>query len=128
MFDARANERRRQQILAELATLRAIRRGSVTDQTIHVRGRDGRPHPCGPYPLYTFKEGNRTTSKRLPDAEAAATCRQQIEAGRRFRDLVRELMQLGEAYCEGADADLAQKKRPRPISRSSSKPRSSSGR
>lgn len=92
-------DQRRRDILAELAGLDRIRRGSVTEQYVEAEGRQGRTYRRGPYPLYSFKTKGRTVSRRIR-AEQAASYRQQIAAGRRFQELVHELMELGEALCE----------------------------
>ncbi len=92
-------EQRRRDILAELAGLARIRRGSVTEQYVEAAGRRGRALRRGPYPLYSFKTRGRTVSRRIR-AEQAAVYREQIAAGRRFQELAHELMELGEALCE----------------------------
>jgi len=118
-------EQRRQDILAELVGLARIRRGSVTEQYVEATGRRGRPLRRGPYPLYTFKTGGRTVSRRIR-AEATAAYREQIAAGRRFQALTRELMELGETLC---DQDLradAVKKTPNACLSGNSKPTGSS--
>ncbi len=92
-------DQRRREILAELAGLTRIRRGSVTDQYVEAAGRRGRALRRGPYPLYSFKTRGRTVSRRI-QAEQAVVYRDQIAAGRRFQELTHELMELGEALCE----------------------------
>ena len=92
-------DQRRRDILAELAGLDRMRRGSVTEQYVEAAGRGGRTHRRGPYPLYSFKRRGRTVSRRIR-AEQAAAYREQIAAGRRFQELTHELMELGEALCE----------------------------
>ena len=92
-------DQRRREILAELAGLARIRRGSVTEQYVEATGRRGRTVRRGPYPLYSFKTKGRTVSRRIR-AEQSAVYREQIAAGRRFQELTRELMELGEALCE----------------------------
>lgn len=90
-------EERRTQILQELAQLRSIRRGTVTEQCVEVVGKDGRRYKRGPYPIYTFKEKGKTMSRRLSNSDEVKAVRQQIKAGRRFQELTRELMCLGES-------------------------------
>jgi hypothetical protein len=92
-------DQRRREILAELAGLARIRRGSVTEQYVETAGRRGRTLRRGPYPLYSFKAKGRTVSRRIR-AEQTAVYREQIAAGRRFQELTHELMELGEALCE----------------------------
>ena len=92
-------DQRRRDILAELAGLDRIRRGSVTEQYVEASGQRGRTLRRGPYPLYSFKTRGRTVSRRIR-AEQATVYREQIAAGRRFQELTHELMELGEALCE----------------------------
>ncbi len=104
-------DQRRREILAELAGLTRIRRGSVTDQYVEAAGRRGRTLRRGPYPLYSFKTRGRTVSRRIR-AEQADVYREQIVAGRRFQELTHELMELGEALCEQDLRVDAEKKTP----------------
>lgn len=104
-------EQRRREILAELAGLDRIRRGSVTEQYVETTGRRGRTLRRGPYPLYSFKTRGRTVSRRIR-AEQASAYRAQIAAGRRFQELAHELMELGEALCEQDLRANAEKKTP----------------
>jgi len=106
-----AIQRRRREILAELAGLEQVRRGSVTEQFVEGRSRGGRPWR-GPYPIFTCKAGGKTVSRRLK-GEEAERLRQQVEGGHRFQKLVRELMELGEALCENTRRDDAVKKTPK---------------
>jgi hypothetical protein len=102
---------RREEILREVAGLEFIRRGSVTEQVLHPRGRNGRQYTCGPYPLYSFKRKGRTLSRRLSAAESGRI-RTEVEAGHRFQDLMQELMELGEAACGLGETRNAEKKTP----------------
>lgn len=111
MHAAHGIEQRRRAILTELAGLERIRRGSVTEQYVEATGRHGRGLRRGPYPLYSFKAGGRTVSRRIR-TEQAVVYREQIAAGRRFQELMHELMELGEALCERDLQAVAEKKTP----------------
>jgi hypothetical protein len=111
MITALGIDQRRREILAELAGLTRIRRGSVTEQYVETAERRGRVLRRGPYPLYSFKSKGRTVSRRLR-GEQAAVYRDQIAAGRRFQELTHELMELGEALCEQDLQIYAVKKTP----------------
>lgn len=113
----------RQAILAELARLGPMRRGSVTDQYVETTGADGQPRRRGPYPVYTVKKDGRTVSRRLNRPELVATYRAHIARGRRFQELVDELMRLGEALSDQALSGTAQKKTPKPRSKPVLKPK-----
>ena len=119
-------QQQRQQILEEMAHLEQVRRGSLTEQMVESVGSDGRPHRRGPYPLYTFKEGGRTVSRRVTTPEQIPLYRQQIEQGRRFQELTAQLLHLGEALSDQAVQSAAEKKTSKPKSKNNSKPAGSS--
>ena len=106
-------QQRRRQLLDELAQLEQIRRGSLTEQFVEATGRDGRRYQRGPYPLYTFKSGGKTISRRLSGTEQVRRYRDQVQAGHRFQELTRELMELGETLCDQVLQSDAEKKTPR---------------
>lgn len=58
----------RREILARIALIEEMRRGSVTRQFLKVR-RKGQPEPIltGSYALYTFKHRGRTVGRKLHD-------------------------------------------------------------
>ena len=91
---------RRQAVLAELAGLEEIRRGSISQQYVETVRPDGSRSRRGPYPLYTFKEHNRTISRRLASTDEVERYRGQIRGFRRFEELVGELMRLGEGLSD----------------------------
>lgn len=103
--------RRRRAVLDELGRLDSIRRGSVVEQYLTSTTRDGRRAKRGPYALYSLKRKGRTVSRRLRPGEVD-TFREQIAAGRRFQELVHELMELGEALSDQAVLDGVEKKTP----------------
>ena len=105
-------QRRRSEILTELAGLDRMRRGSVTEQFVEAAGRDGRHRRRGPYPLYTFKAGGKTVSRRIR-GEDVAKYREQVHASHRFQELTHELMALGEALCDQVLRSDAVKKTPK---------------
>jgi len=119
-------QQQRQQILAEVAQLEQVRRGSLTEQMVETVGSDGRRHQRGPYPLYTFKERGQTVSRRLKDPAQVSLYRQQIQQGRRFQELTGQLLRLGEALSDQAVQSAGQKKTSKPKSKGNSKPAASS--
>jgi cell division protein YceG involved in septum cleavage len=102
---------RRRAILDELKGMERIRRGSVVEQYLTSTTRDGRRAKRGPYALYTLKRKGRTVSRRLRPG-VVAVFREQIAAGRRFQDLVHELMELGEVLSDQTVQDAVEKKTP----------------
>jgi len=87
-------------ILAELAKLGPMRKGSLSEQYVDAVGRDGTKRRRGPYTLYTFKEKGRTVSRRLRGAEQVARYREQIAAFRRFQELTGELARVGQRLAD----------------------------
>jgi hypothetical protein len=105
-------EQQRQGLLRQLADLRELRRGSLTEQFLTVKHADGSSVKRGPYPLLTRKEASKTVSVRLTDPALVALYRQQIQALRQFEGVVDQLVRLGEQLGDLAVAEIAQKKTP----------------
>lgn len=80
-------EERRKRILNEMREIRAMRKGSVTQQLLKVTHK-GKKQPVmrGPYWLYTRKEKGKTVGKRLPP-EITERYREEVEAYHRFQIL-----------------------------------------
>jgi hypothetical protein len=102
----------RRSILAELSSLERMRRGSVIEQFLEAKNKQGQTVRRGPYPLYTYKEHGQTVSRRLQSPQEVQTYRQEIAAFRRFEELTAELRRVGEALCQVAE-DPPEKKRRR---------------
>jgi hypothetical protein len=107
-----ALEIQRKSLLAQLAQLQQIRRGSLSEQFLMVKRKDGSRIQRGPYPLLTRKEGTKTISQRLCDPVVCALYRQQIQAMRQFENVVGHLVQIGEKLSDLAVAETVQKKTP----------------
>ena len=105
-------ERQRAVLLQELSGLRQVRRGSLTEQYLFVKRKDGSRVKHGPYPLLTRKQGPKTLSQRLTDPQLVPLYRQQIEAMRQFERVVDQLVCVGEELSDLAVGELAQKKTP----------------
>ncbi len=105
-------EHRRQALLEQLADLRELRRGSLTDQFLEIKHADGSVVKRGPYPLFTRKEAQKTVSVRLTDPALASLYRQQIQAMREFETVVDQLVHVGEQLSDLAVAKVVQKKTP----------------
>lgn len=91
---------RKHQLLAELAALGPMRKGTLNEQYVQTTRKDGTPSRRGPYTLYTFKERGQTVSRRLSDRAQIACYRQQIAAFRRFQELTAELAQVGQQLAD----------------------------
>ena len=105
-------EHQRQGLLRQLADLRELRRGSLTEQFLTVKRSDGSKVRRGPYPLFTRKEAQKTVSVRLTDPTLVPLYRQQIRAMRQFENLMDQLVRLGEQLGDLAVAEVVQKKTP----------------
>src|ERR1700719_3489795 len=100
----------RQQLLQQLSSLQELRRGSLTEQFLMVKRKDGSRVKRGPYPLLTRKHGQKTVSRRLTDPALVPLYRQQIQAMRQFETVVDRLVRVGEQLSDLAVAEVVQKK------------------
>jgi len=103
-------ELRRQDLLQQLAGFQQLRRGSITEQFLVLKRKDGSKVKRGPYPLLTRKEGQKTISRRLSDPELVGLFRRQIQALRQFETVVAQLVRVGEQLGDLAVAEVEQKK------------------
>jgi hypothetical protein len=91
----------RQKILAQMALLEEMRRGSVTRQFFKVKlKRQSKSVLSGPYALFTCKKNGRTVGRRLHDIEEMRRLEHQVENYHIFQQLCRRLVEIGEAICE----------------------------
>ena len=105
---------RRCQVMQELGRLEQIRRGSVVEQFVEKKLKDGTKVRRGPYVLYSFKKSAKTVSRRLSNKGEVRMYREQIAGFRRFQELTAELLELGEELSELAvkgDAETLKKLR-----------------
>src|SRR5438132_13412927 len=102
----------RQQLLQQLSGLQELRRGSLTEQFLMVKRKDGSRVKRGPYPLLTRKHGPTTVSRRLTDPALVPLDRPQIHAMRQFETVGDGLGRVGEQRSELAVAEVAQRKPP----------------
>jgi len=105
-------EQQRQSLLRQLAVLRELRRGSLTEQFLTVQHADGSTVKRGPYPLLTRKEARKTVSVRLTDPALVPLYRRQIQTMREFERVVDQLVRVGEELGDLAVAEVVQKKTP----------------
>jgi len=91
----------RQDILAQIALLEEMRRGSVIRQFLKVQLKGKRkPIFSGPYALLSFKQKGKTVSRRLHDLDEIRRLEQQVENYHIFQQLCRRLVEIGEAICQ----------------------------
>jgi hypothetical protein len=91
---------RKNELLAELAGLGPMRKGTLNEQYVPTIRKDGTPSRRGPYTLYTFKEHGRTLSRRLSRGGQIACYREQIATFRRFQELSAELVRVGQRLAD----------------------------
>ena len=113
-------ERRRREILVEIASVGPMRRGTVTEQYVETTLKDGRKVKRGPYPVHTYKEGGKTVSKRLHSRQEMEAYGAQIAAYRRYQQLHGELVRVSEQICD-AMAALAETQKKTSARRSKTK-------
>jgi hypothetical protein len=99
-----ALERRRHELLEEIATIGHFRSGSVTP-LVRPCGKPG----CrcsepgdpghGPNLRLTYKLGGKTHSESLPTAASIRRARREIEAFRRFQQWNREFVEVNAGIC-----------------------------
>jgi hypothetical protein len=99
-------------LLRQLAELRELRHGSLTEQFLTVKHADGSKVKRGPYPLLTRKEAQKTVSMRLTDPALVPLYRRQIQTMREFERVVDQLVRVGEELGDLAVAEVVQKKTP----------------
>src|SRR4029077_3215729 len=102
----------RQQLLQQLSGLQELRRGSLTEQFLMVKRKDGSRDTLSPYSLLTCHHGRKTVSRRLTDPALVPLYRQQIQALRQFETVVDGLVRVGEQLSDLAVAEVVQKKTP----------------
>jgi hypothetical protein len=89
-------EARRDEILAEMASIKAMRRGSLNEYYCDQKLKDGTPVRRGPFFNVTAKgKGNKTVSLAvsIKDADAVRT---EVDAYRRFKTLAEEYASICE--------------------------------
>jgi len=106
-------ETRRQEILQEMCGIRRMRRGTVNEQFVRTRRRDGTVVENGPYYLYSRTEKGQSFSQRIPAVDAERF-RQETEACRRFKELAMQCVLVCESLAEREPDLEGKKKRPRP--------------
>jgi hypothetical protein len=109
-YDQPNLEQQRQALLRQLADLRELRRGSLTEQFLTVKHADGSKVKRGPYPLLTRKEAPKTVSVRITDPLLVPLYRQQIQTMRTFETVMDQLVRVGEQLGDLAVAEVVQQK------------------
>ena len=113
---------RRKQLLGERGKLEDIRRGSVVEHFVEAVGKDGSTVRRGPYILCSFKDRGRSVSRRVTEPRQTQVYREQIGGFRRFREVVKEVVAIGEQLSDLALSGAQEvKKTPKSRSRKTRK-------
>ena len=93
-------ERRRQELLQQMAQIGDMRRGSVNEQYFEVQ-QLGRKTPLrrGPYYVFTCKVQGKTYSRRVRGVEVQKL-KQEVDNFHHYQQLSRELMEVNERLCD----------------------------
>ena len=112
-------EGERQEILHEMAGIKQMRRGTVNEQIVKTRLKDGRVVENGPYALYSRTDKGVSFSQRLAEADVERY-RQETDNCRRFKELANRCVLVCEKIADQDDGSQ-EKKRPRRKRRGSAK-------
>lgn len=95
MMSTHALETRRRTVLEQLAAIRSLRKGTLSEQWVPVV-RDGKKTKTlrGPYFVWTYKMGKKTVSERVKGKQEQQWAKQDALNYQRFRELCLELEQL----------------------------------
>lgn len=113
MMSTHSVEERRRSVLEQLAAIRSLRKGTLSEQWVPVV-RDGKKTKKlrGPYFVWTCKVGKKTVSERIKGKQEQQWAQQDALNYQRFKELCAELEdsthQLGllERQVEGEAEDL----------------------
>lgn len=116
--------KKKKELLDQICKLKDMRQGSVVEQYFETKRKDGTMSRQGPYFLYSYKEGGKTISRRLPSVFAAESYREQIGEFRKFEQLCSQLAETCQRLSdirieEGFGDNTQEKKLRRPSSRRS---------
>jgi hypothetical protein len=103
-------ETERQEILREMAAIRRMRRGTVNEQHLNTRQKDGTVVRNGPYYLYSRTERGRSFSQRI-SANKVERYREETENCRRFKQLANRCVRVCEELANHNESQ--EKKTPR---------------
>ena len=109
-------------LVEQLGQVGPMHAGSICQQTNRSKAKDGTELVRGPYTILTCKRKGRTVTRHLSSPEQIEQSRQQIENFRRFKDLVSQLVELGQQRALAEPADDGKKNSPK-RSRRSSRPK-----
>jgi hypothetical protein len=98
---------RRDEVLAEMAAIKAMRRGSFNEYHCDQKLKDGTPIRRGPFYNVTTKDKDSKTVSLAVPKEKADAVRAEVDAHRRFKALAEEYIGI----CEQSATALAGNRR-----------------
>lgn len=103
---------RRDRVLAQMRSIRSMKRGSVNEQYLKVHHK-GKVEPVlrGPYYVWVRYVNGKPVSKRLTSAEQVEEVRKGVEEYRRFVALCKQFVELTERLGELERGDAAELER-----------------
>ncbi len=104
------HEKRRRQILKEMANLTSMEKGSLTEE-YRDSDKDGKVR-LGPYYKHQLWEAGRNVSRRVPAAEAEKT-RKAVDGYHQFEKLAKEYADITIEMTRQTTANDDSKKKPR---------------
>jgi hypothetical protein len=100
MDELKKMQERKRELLDQIAQIKDMRRGSVTEQYYEVDNKQGETVRQGPYLLYSYKSEGKTISRRLSGDKEAARYREEIEEFRRFEQISAQLVEASHEICD----------------------------
>ena len=105
-------QRRRQELLAKVATIGEFRQGTLLDRFIKCgksscRCATSDEHAHGPYPSLTYAVEKKTVTRLIPAGPAVQRTKQQLGEFKHFQDWVAQFTEVNRSIC---DTQLAQAK------------------
>ena len=95
-------EARKEEIIKEIQSIRAMRRGTINKQYIKVTHKGTDPALKGPYYVLTKKEQGKTVSKRI-SSDRVDKITEETETHKRFNNLAKEFVDLSEKMADTLD-------------------------
>jgi hypothetical protein len=100
---------RRDEILEEMRSIRRLKRGKLTQQTLKRTGADGSRQERGPYHSLQHWSGGRNNSRRVPPEEIERV-REAVDGYQKLLRLTEEFAQITEALSDAYGSLLPEKK------------------
>jgi hypothetical protein len=116
MDTVRQIEQRREALLREMAGIRSMQHGTISEQYLRVPHKgQAQPARCGPYYVLARWQGGKTVSRRLSTPQQLAQAKADVGAHQHFVALCEEFErlteQLGQLEQRGAEGPGKKRRR-----------------